>query len=65
MKGLQTANQKEMLRSEGFEFVFTLFSQALEDRHFTKLSESVNRGSAFAQGYGATADDANGSQREF
>ena len=51
-----------------FEFVFTLFSQALEDRHFTKLSESLNRGSAFVRqqlpDYGATGN-ANGSQMDF
>jgi hypothetical protein len=34
--GLDTANQKEMFQSEVVGFVFTLFSQAFEDRHFTK-----------------------------
>jgi len=33
--GLETANQKETFQS-AVEFVFTLFSQAFEDRHFTK-----------------------------
>jgi hypothetical protein len=34
--GLETANQKETFQSEVVEFVFTLFSQAFEDGHFTK-----------------------------
>jgi hypothetical protein len=34
--GLETANQKETFQSEVVEFVFTLFSQAFEDEHFTK-----------------------------
>jgi len=36
--GLDTANQKETSQPESFAvlFVFTLFSQAFEDRHFTK-----------------------------
>jgi len=35
--GLETANQNEtfQLDSRAIEFVFTLFSQAFEDRHFT------------------------------
>ena len=35
--GLETANQKETFQSEVVEFIFTLFSQAFEDRHFTKI----------------------------
>src|SRR6266478_6004530 len=35
-RGLRTANQKEMFQSEVVGFVFTLFSQAFEDGHFTK-----------------------------
>jgi len=35
INGLETANQKETFQSEVFELVFTLFSQAFEDRHFT------------------------------
>jgi hypothetical protein len=35
--GLDTANQKETFQSEVVEFIFTLFSQAFEDRHFTKI----------------------------
>src|SRR5438477_6093639 len=35
--GLETANQKETFQSEVVEFIFTLFSQAFEDGHFTKL----------------------------
>jgi hypothetical protein len=35
-RGLRTANQKEMFQSEVVGFVFTLFSQAFEDEHFTK-----------------------------
>jgi hypothetical protein len=35
-RGLRTANQKEMFQSEVVRFVFTLFSQAFEDGHFTK-----------------------------
>ena len=40
--GLETANQKETFQPESWAiaFVFTLFSQAFEDRHFTK-HESV------------------------
>src|SRR5260370_21847226 len=36
--GLDTANQKETSQPESFAvlFVFTLFSQAFEDRHFTE-----------------------------
>jgi hypothetical protein len=36
--GLGTANQKEKSQPEpwAIEFVFTLFSQAFEDRHFTE-----------------------------
>ena len=36
--GLDTANQKETSQPESLAllFVFTLFSQALEDRYFTK-----------------------------
>jgi hypothetical protein len=34
--GLETANQKETFQSEVVIFVFTLFSQAFEDGHFTK-----------------------------
>jgi hypothetical protein len=35
--GLETANQNEtfQLESSAVGFVFTLFSQAFEDRHFT------------------------------
>jgi hypothetical protein len=35
--GLETANQKETFQSDALkvELIFTLFSQALEDRHFT------------------------------
>jgi hypothetical protein len=35
--GLETANQKETFQSEVVEFIFTLFSQAFEDRHFTNV----------------------------
>ncbi len=37
-KGLETANQKEIFQPESFSvlFVFTLFSQAFEERHFTQ-----------------------------
>jgi hypothetical protein len=35
--GLETANQKETFQSEVVEFIFTLFSQAFEDEHFTKI----------------------------
>jgi hypothetical protein len=37
-KGLESANQKETFQPESLalEFVFTLFSQAFGDRHFTK-----------------------------
>ena len=35
--GLDTANQKETSQPESFAFVFTLFSQALDDQHFRKL----------------------------
>jgi hypothetical protein len=34
--GLETANQKETFQSEVVEFIFTLFSQAFESRHFTE-----------------------------
>src|SRR4029077_6962724 len=34
--GLENANQKETFQSEVVEFIFTLFSQAFEDRHFTE-----------------------------
>src|SRR5437016_2583639 len=34
--GLETANQKETFQSEVVEFIFTLFSQAFEDEHFTE-----------------------------
>ena len=34
--GLETANQKETFQSEVVEFIFTLFSQAFEDGHFTE-----------------------------
>ena len=34
--GLETANQKETFQSEVVEFIFTLFSKALEDGHFTE-----------------------------
>jgi hypothetical protein len=36
--GLETANQKETSQPESFAvlFVFTLFSQAFEDGHFTE-----------------------------
>ena len=36
--GLDTANQKETSQPESFAvlFVFTLYSQAFEDRHFTE-----------------------------
>ena len=36
--GLETANQKETFQSEVVEFIFTLFSQAFEDRHFRKFA---------------------------
>src|SRR5438552_1284242 len=44
--GLETANQKEIFQSGTLtvEFVFTLFSQAFEDRYFTKFEELLNRG---------------------
>jgi len=37
--GLVTANQKETFQSDALEVevIFTLFSQAFEDRHFTKI----------------------------
>jgi hypothetical protein len=38
--GLQTANQKETFQSEVVEFIFTLFSQAFEDGHFTECEIS-------------------------
>src|SRR6266446_4555907 len=47
-RGLRTANQKEMFQSEVVGFVFTLFSQAFEDGHFTKreiLSACLERSS--------------------
>jgi hypothetical protein len=34
--GLETTNQKETFQSEVVEFIFTLFSQAFEDGHFTE-----------------------------
>src|SRR4029077_18668057 len=34
--GLENANQKETFQSEVVEFIFTLFSQAFEDGHFTE-----------------------------
>ena len=34
--GLERANQKETFQSEVVEFIFTLFSQAFEDGHFTE-----------------------------
>jgi hypothetical protein len=42
INGLETANQKEKSQPESWAiaFVFTLFSQAFEDRHLTK-HESV------------------------
>jgi hypothetical protein len=41
--GLETANQKEMSQPESgaVRFVFTLFSQASEDRHFTEREISL------------------------
>jgi hypothetical protein len=36
INGLETANQKETFQSEVVEFIFTLFSQAFEDGHFTE-----------------------------
>jgi hypothetical protein len=33
-RGLRTANQKEMFKSEVVGFVFTLFPHAFADRHF-------------------------------
>jgi hypothetical protein len=41
-KGLETANQKETRQSDSLAvgFVFTLFSQAFEDRHFTECEIS-------------------------
>jgi hypothetical protein len=38
--GLQIANQKETFQSEVVEFIFTLFSQAFEDGHFTECEIS-------------------------
>jgi len=38
--GLQTANQKETFQLEVVEFIFTLFSQAFEDGHFTECEIS-------------------------
>src|SRR5439155_17394830 len=35
--GLETANQKETSQSEVVELIFTLFSQAFEDQHFTRI----------------------------
>jgi hypothetical protein len=40
-RGLRTANQKEMFQSEVVGFVFTLFSQAFEDGHFTEIGRIV------------------------
>jgi len=37
--GLEMANQKEMFHS-AVRFIFTLFSQAFEDRHFTERETS-------------------------
>src|SRR5437763_11976259 len=44
--GLETANQKETFQSEVVEFIFTLFSQAFEDGHFTKREISLRQGIA-------------------
>jgi hypothetical protein len=40
--GLETANQKETFQPDSWAlgFVFTLFSQAFEDRHFTECEIS-------------------------
>ena len=45
IKGLSTANQKETFHSgfSGFEFLFMLFSQAIEERHFMKREASCAR----------------------
>jgi hypothetical protein len=44
--GLDTANQKETSQPESFAvlFVFTLFSQAFEDGHFTEREISFETG---------------------
>jgi hypothetical protein len=54
--GLETANQKETRQPDSLAvgFVFTLFSQAFEDRHFTKREISFVMSRASAERFGST-----------